>query len=234
MIFRHFVQPVTISKTCLTSYESFYNLQNAVLIKNGCPPKQTSNKFEDVRREIEKYKQDGDRKVFIHVARFSEPKNQKQLFDTFLQLRDKGCKFLLVVLGANYEKSGYINLSNSEDIKILGEKNNVGDYLACADYFVLTSLWEGLPISLIEAMSVGCIPISTPAGGVVDVIRNKENGYITETFSDDEMYKCIKDIIQGKCCIDKSKVVDSYNASFTMEICARNYFALYQNVLDEK
>ena len=44
--------------------------------------------------------------------------------------------------------------------------------MSLADYFVLSSDFEGLPLTLIEAMSMGITPICTPAGGVVDVIKD--------------------------------------------------------------
>lgn len=233
-LFKRNVQPVTISSFNQQSYRKFYELENSVCINNGCPVKQTTDELENVRTELETLKQGMDVPVFIHVARYNKAKNQQLLFNVFNKLADEGYKFLLIILGSGFENTCFVNKQNEDCIKFLGPKQNVGDYLNCSKYFVLTSKWEGLPISLIEAMSVGCIPISTPAGGVVDVIRNKENGYLTETFSEDEMYMCIKDAIQGKCCIDNSRVIDSYNASFTMGICARNYFALYQNVIDKK
>lgn len=229
ILFRKTIQPVTISQRCYNSYISFYKQDNAVLINNGCPIKQATEKQEDVRHEIEKYKQNDNIPVFIHVARYNEAKNQKMMFETFLKLRENGYKFLLLVLGAHYENSGYMHLNDSDDIKILGEKSNVGDYLSCADYFVLSSLWEGLPISLIEAMSMGVVPICTPAGGIPDVIKDGTNGFVTDTFEQEDFYKKIKKCITKESHITKEKIMQHYNENFTIKICADNYIKVYRS-----
>ena len=67
-------------------------------------------------------------------------------FDTFTKLHNSGKEFLLVVIGSGYENSPYMYLNKTDCIKILGAKQNVGDYLACAAYFVLSSIFEGLPL----------------------------------------------------------------------------------------
>lgn len=228
-VFSRLVQPVTISSVCKKSYEAFYGLSNAALVSNGCPPKQVSIMARDVEMEIDKYKLGENKPVFIHVARYNEEKNQKLLFDTFLKLRKNGYKFLLIVLGANYDKSDYIYLNESEDIKILGVKNNVADYLACSDYFVLSSLWEGLPISLIEAMSMGCVPICTPAGGVVDVIRDGDNGLLCSTFEESDFYNIIEKVFNNESKIAKETIRKDYTENYTMASCAKKYLGIYKN-----
>ena len=82
--------------------------------------------------------------------------------------------FLLIVLGDKYHH-WTDKLKGSQRICLLGLKENVGDYMAAADYYVMSSDWEGLPITLLEAMSMGVIPVSTPAGGVADVIKDGTN-----------------------------------------------------------
>lgn len=227
-LFKRYVQPVAISQVCLDSYISFFKNDNAILINNGCPPKQTTEKLEEVKYEIEKYKQNDNVPVFIHVARYSEAKNQKMLFETFLKLRENGYKFLLLVLGANYKDSGFIHLNNSNDIKIIGEKNNVGDYLAFSDYFVLSSLWEGLPISLIEAMSMGVIPICTPAGGVVNVIDDGKNGLLSPDFESESFYNTVNKVFSQDFHINREDTIKHYKRTYTMETCANNYLNTYK------
>src|SRR5690606_9264183 len=48
------------------------------------------------------------------------------------------------------------------------------------DIFMMTSLFEGLPIALLEAMSTKCAVVSTKAGGVVEVIRENVDGFLCE------------------------------------------------------
>lgn len=49
--------------------------------------------------------------------------------------------------------------------------------MAHCDAMCLPSIWEGLPVTLLEALSVGCIPICSNVGGIPDVIESGMNGF---------------------------------------------------------
>lgn len=233
-LFRKNVQPITISNICQQSYIDFYKQDNAICITNGRAKLETTTEYAMVKKEIETYKQGQTLPVFIHVARFDKQKNQKRLFDAIEKLHKCGKKFLLVVLGRNYENSPHMILNETDYIKIIGAKNNVADYLACADYFLLSSDWEGLPLAMLEAMSMGCIPISTPAGGVVDVIKNGENGLLCPTFDTTDYYKTIEKVFAKDFAISKERVINDYQDNYTMEVCVNKYYDVYKQMCQNK
>jgi glycosyltransferase involved in cell wall biosynthesis len=70
------------------------------------------------------------------------------------------------------------SLSLSDSVKLLGTSDNVAKFLASADVFVMPSLWEGLPIALLEAMSAGLPVIATKVEGVEEVIVEGEHGLL--------------------------------------------------------
>ena len=230
-LFHKNIQPITISNICQESYKDFYKQDNAICITNGRAALKKTEEYDNVAAEITNYKQSEDVPVFIHVARYSEEKNQKLLFNTFERLHNDGKKFLLIVIGAGYDGSQYMHLNNTDYIKILGAKQNVGDYLACANYFVLSSLYEGLPLSLLEAMSMGCIPISTPAGGVVDVIRDGENGIMSTTFEESDFYNTVSRVFDKDFSINRADTIKDYETNYTMEVCADKYYDVYKKML---
>lgn len=232
-LFRKNVQPITISNICQQSYIEFYGLNNAICITNGRAKLTPTENVDSIKDEIEGYKQGKDIPVFIHVARYAEQKNQKLLFNTFERLHKEGKDFLLVVIGGNFEKSPYMHLNETNYIKILGAKQNVGDYLACADYFVLSSTWEGLPLSLLEAMSIGCIPISTPAGGVLDVIRDGKNGLVSKSFTEEDFYNTISKVFDKGFTINKQHIIKDYEENYTMEVCVNKYYNVYKELLNK-
>ena len=170
-------------------------------------------------------------RIYCLWLRSAHRKNQKLLFNTFERLHNDGKKFLLIVIGAGYDGSQYMHLNNTDYIKILGAKQNVGDYLACANYFVLSSLYEGLPLSLLEAMSMGCIPISTPAGGVVDVIRDGENGIMSTTFEESDFYNTVSRVFDKDFSINRADTIKDYETNYTMEVCADKYYDVYKKML---
>ena len=57
-----------------------------------------------------------------------------------------------------------------------GLQTNVKPYYEAMDVFMMSSSFEGLPIALLEAMSMGCAVVSTDAGGIKEVLKNNENG----------------------------------------------------------
>lgn len=231
-LFKKHIQPVTISKICQESYKSFYGQDNAICIINGRASLIATDEAKNVKKEIEGYKRSKETPVFIHVARYSKEKNQELLFNAFNKLHNDGKDFLLVVIGAGFDNSPYMHLNETSHIKILGAKQNVGDYLACADYFVLSSIFEGLPLSLIEAMSMGCIPISTPAGGVVDVIRDGENGLLSPSLDSEDFYKTIEKVFDRKFSIEKNDIIKEYKENYTMEVCVNKYYNIYKKLLN--
>jgi glycosyltransferase involved in cell wall biosynthesis len=112
-------------------------------------------------------------KVIISVANLSKVKNHQMLIQAFEMIKTSKVKLLLV--GAprdNYEHitSLVLNSPKKDDIIIYGASNNVCGLLRKSDVFCLTSIYEGLPLSLLEAMSMGVVPVCTAVGGIPDVI----------------------------------------------------------------
>lgn len=222
------IQPITISKECNQSYIDYYRLNNAVCIDNGCAAITPSDKLMDVKAEIESYKTSIDTTVFIHVARCHPAKKQQLLIDAFNKLDNEGVNFILLVIGNGfYEKSNRIFVESAcNRIHFLGEKNNVGDYLLCADAFCLSSIYEGLPISLIEAMSCGVTPICTPVGGIPDVVKDGVTGFLSrditvETYVD-AIYRFLNNPIRSEV------IVDEFEKRFSIQECANKYLSLYE------
>lgn len=69
-----------------------------------------------------------------------------------------------------------IRLDLKEKIKFTGLKTNVKPYFSAMDIFMMSSSFEGLPIALLEAMSMECAIVSTNAGGIKEVIVHEKNG----------------------------------------------------------
>lgn len=217
-LYRHRVTPVTISGYCSRSFRSLYGVDTDVTIVNGRNRPACSEEAEAVRAKMQVFSQ--GHPVFIHLARYSAPKNQQVLFEAlhhFPQVR-------LVVLGKDYPDS-LIRSEDASQVWFAGEQHHVADYLACSDFFILSSLFEGLPITLLEALSYGVVPISTPAGGVVDVIRDGENGFLAQGFDAEALACAIGRALS--CPLDKEKLREEFNEKYTMRECAARYEQLF-------
>ena len=73
---------------------------------------------------------------------------------------------------------------------MLGERSDVSELLNMSDIFVLTSEWEGLPLTILEAASKKLPIISTDVGGVNNFVKNNENGYLVN-YNDTNEYSSI-------------------------------------------
>lgn len=118
----------------------------------------------------------------IMVARFQAPKRQDLLLSAFSKIRDHESEILLVGDGENIDlvrnKSMELNLGNK--VKFLGARKDVPQLLEQSNVFVLISEFEGLPISIIEAMACGIPVIASEVGGVSELISHGENGFLVK------------------------------------------------------
>lgn len=221
------VIPITIAAECHNSYKNFYGLNNDFLIENGVPSIKSTANIDSIKKEVESYKQSKRTPVFIHVARFHPSKNQRMLIEVFNELTNLDVDYTLLVLGRGFNEGDgkKIKESASQNIHFLGEKSNVGDYLLCSDFFCLTSIYEGLPISLIEAMSVGLTPISTAVGGTIDVIQNGITGYLCKEITKESYIETVLYAIENK--LDSESIIKYFEQNFSMVKCTYRYLELF-------
>lgn len=221
--------PVTISDECRSSFIKFYNYNSSVArIDNGTVESIPTQKFDDVSAELKNINP-GNAPVFIHVARFDKAKNQSLLINAFNKLDKEGIDFRLFIIGSGFDSDAGLTLRGKacDKIHFFGLKSNVSDYLLNSDYFILTSIFEGLPISLIEAMSAGCTPVCTPVGGIPDVIEDGKTGYLSKSLEIDDVIATIKRALQKP--LDKSQIRNAFKQRFSIEKCADEYISIYKS-----
>lgn len=198
-------------------------------ITNGRAPIKPTGNFDEATKEIEEYKKDCDTKVIIHVARCHPQKNQKLLIEGVNELVAEGRDVTLVILGANYESELGQELKDMacSAIHFLGPKTNVSDYLLNADLFTLSSEYEGMPISMLEAMLCGLPMVSTPVCGAVDVIDGK-NGLMSKDFSQTEYVKALETVLDHLDEFKANAQARKENSPYTIERCAKKYVEFYK------
>lgn len=226
---RGFINAVAISRICKNSFINFYGHQKVTLVENGVTNPIITNETYEVKRKINTLKNKQSDKVFIHVARFSEQKNQQLLINVFNKVIEKKFGVILIIIGHGFDNEYAKSLKeiSKEGIYYLGTVTNISDYLLNSHAFVLSSLWEGLPISLLEAISCGIIPVCTPAGGIPDVIKDETIGYISKDYTEkglnDAIIKCLENMEN----FDRSNLKRYFNEYFSIEKCSKKYAKIY-------
>jgi glycosyltransferase involved in cell wall biosynthesis len=153
------------------------------------------------------------RKIIVSVGRLTKSKGLSFLIQAFSELI-KHVDATLVLVGDGPEKMHLLKLIKEKKIEkrviILGARKDVERILKLADVFVLPSIYEGFPISLLEAMAAKKPIVATRVGAIPDVIENEVNGLLVEP----------KDV-QGLC--EKLLLLLKFNPKLGNDISKRAY-----------
>jgi sugar transferase (PEP-CTERM/EpsH1 system associated) len=118
------------------------------------------------------------------VARFQETKDLATLVRGFAQLRQTHAPARLLLIGDGAERGRLEQLARdlnvAGDVLITGLRHDVPRLLRALDVFALTSLSEGLPISVLEAMAASLPVVATSVGMLPELLREGENGFLVE------------------------------------------------------
>lgn len=179
--------------------------------------------------QVEKVSHEGF--VIVNVGRLEPQKNHKMLVDAFESIHMQMPDARLIILGDGPLKTDlqqYINLKGlGQSIELKGKVDNVEKYLAEADVFALSSDYEGLPLSVLEAMSAGLPIVSTDVGGVKDIVTN--NGVLVEKQNLVAFAEAVIEIGKNKKTRETYAMNSSRNAAeFDSTIIASKYEKLYE------
>lgn len=224
---------VAISHQNADSIKHVYGKSPKRIIYNGRASMPVSINLGKVKAEVERFKPKAETSVFTIVARCNPQKNIPRLVRCFNRLEQNGYEFCLLVIGNGYDSDNFQNIRKRtcDRIHFLGERHNIADYLTVSDFFTLSSDFEGMPITLIEALACGCIPVGTPVSGFNDVITNGKNGFVAKEISDEAYYNVLVEAMENKNTINKAKLKQLYDSKFSIKACAEQYEELFKSLL---
>ena len=226
--------PITISNEVSHSFKNYYQGTQYQQINNGLSSHDNSKLLNDnsAKIELEKLKINSETKIYLSVGRIDYQKNRAMLLDAFYKFAHKKNAVLAIIGGPiDLKDEYYAPLSVHKAVKekkvhFLGMKSNVHDYLEESDYFCLTSIFEGLPISVLEAIRSGKICICTPAGGIKSLLHDV--GYVSKDFSTYEYFVSLTEAEKNTKSLSPSQIKKYFKANWDMQTCAKKYLALYQ------
>lgn len=220
--------PVAISETVKESIHEVYHipLDKIPCIYNGIDTLQYKCKF--IKHE--------DNINIIHVGRFSIQKNHKLLINAFYEALKINSNMKLHLVGDGQLLQDIIDFVEKigirEYVVFEGLTAKVEDILNKSDIFILTSDWEGLPLSVLEAMACGLPIVSTKAGGVVDILNEGENCILTEIGDQKALTQAILKLAAHRELREQfSKKSIEYSKKYDVRKMADNYAGLYMKYL---
>jgi glycosyltransferase involved in cell wall biosynthesis len=121
--------------------------------------------------------------IYLTVGRLTVQKGHIYLLEAIPEVLQRyPDSTLFLVAGEGHQRDILENrvsqLGLGKFVRFLGNRSDIPALLSIADVFVLPSLWEGLPLALLEAMSVGLPVVATQVEGVDSVVTEGENGYL--------------------------------------------------------
>jgi len=120
--------------------------------------------------------------LVLAAGRFCEQKNFGDLIAAAARLREAGVGFQLVIAGAGQqwaELADQVRRQGLGDwVTLPGNMTNLDDVMQAADLFVMSSLWEGLPLVLLEAMAAGLPTVAYRIPGIEEVVVDGESGLL--------------------------------------------------------
>lgn len=163
-------------KNVISSFKSIV-VNNGIDLRRFDP----AQPHKDIRKELDIPQ---DALLVLFIARFTSHKQPLSLIKAFAGALPSNPKMHLLMVGDGDEKEKAKSLVKELDIEgavtLSPFRQDVPDVLAAADIFVLPSLWEGLPIGLLEAMAMGKTIIASNVDGTSEIIEHDKNGWLVE------------------------------------------------------
>ncbi len=180
-----------------------------------------------------------DETLFLTVARLVIQKNHDLMIRGFEKYLRNGGQGKLVIIGDGVLLPSLKKLV--EDFKInksvifLGERQDIYRYYAVSDFFLLTSIREGFCISAMNGLAFGLPLISTKVAGVVEYLKEGENGYFIED-NEDSIASILKKItsLSKEDLISFKKNAKLTANDFSVELHVGKYRNLYNSILENQ
>jgi len=116
------------------------------------------------------------------------------------------------------------------DIGLLSDESAIAEVYSMADIFILPSLEDNLPNTVMESLSCGTPVVAFDTGGIPEMVDHKENGYLADYKSSDDLAKGIQWMFSNQAYNEISeKARNKVMTNFTFEIVAKQYTDLYKS-----
>lgn len=181
---------------------------------------------------------DEGRAVLVQVGRQEHQKDQATLLRALRRVVDARPNALLLVCGRPGKETPRLlrlvdELSLTDHVRFLGHREDVPEVLACADVYVCTSLFEGIPGSVIEALGLGLPVVGSDIAPLREVVRPGETGALVATGDDVAFARETLALLEDDARRHEFSAAAraDYEARFTIERSAARMIALFEDVV---
>jgi glycosyltransferase involved in cell wall biosynthesis len=181
-----------------------------------------------------------DTSLILSVARLMPQKNHADLLRAMSLLREDvpSAKLLLAGDGALRERLETLaqSLGLDSSVQFLGFRTDVDHLLDACDVFVLSSLWEGMPLALLEAMAAEKAVIATDIMGTREAIRHGETGVLVPPRDPHALAAAIEELVKNreKASAMARRAREEIENRFSLERHFQELQGLYEGLLNRK
>lgn len=166
-------------------------------------------------------------KKVVTVARFDYQKNLLEFLRVAQQL--PGYEFFVIGDGVDRsEIEAYIHANNIKNVSLCGASQTVLADIADADLYVTTARWEGLPLAVLEAMSLGIPVVASDVVGNRDAVEPGVTGYL---YPLGDISACVAAMAQATL-LDRVQIRKFHCENFSSECMITKTLGVYKNVLE--
>ena len=214
MIFSVFDNVVCLFKNTDTTPECVID-EKITFIANPCP--------------LEIYKRDlsQENKTVSFIGRVTKEKGVDTVIKSWKKIESEHPDWKLSIIGDGKDKTNFITLAselNLRNISFLPSTNDISKYLKETTISVLPSLFEGMPMSIIEARSQGCALVSTSTNGGIKLIDNLKNGLLVNINDTYDLTEKINQLITDKN-LRNALILQGYDdaLNYDIQVIANNW-----------
>jgi glycosyltransferase involved in cell wall biosynthesis len=156
----------------------------------------------------------------LNIGRMARAKNQKLLLEAVAKVERN---FKLTIVGVGHFKTDLENMVRDLDlgdkVEFVGNAPDIGTLFQACHIFVLSSDYEGLPLSILEAMSAGLPVVATDVGGVKEAVVDGSTGFLVKRGDSKALGEKITALIDDHSLRQKyaEKGLERYNSYFRLE-----------------
>ena len=234
--FSHGVIPIAVGEEVAVSMKRLYGIPQCRVIANCIPTSTYANPGVSRRqwRAQEGFAEDDV--LFVCVARFARQKNHALLVKAFAQVcaRHPNARLLLVGDGVlrNDLETQVNGIGLASRVRFLGLRADIPEVLAACDVFVLSSEFEGNPLSVLEAMAAGLPTISTAVGGVPSLLEKGTSGILVHSGDAEGFSKAMESLLLNGNLRQSMGVAAARRARERFDVAnmVRAYEAVYESL----
>lgn len=204
------------------------------VILNGITPTPPQRSRAEVRAELGLT----DEVTGIVVARIDHLKGHDTLLQALAALRVFGTAPVLLIVGDGAERAARETLArelrlSETQVRFLGFRSDVADLLAASDFFVLPSLTEGLPLSVLEAMAQRLPVVASAVGGIPELVTDGQEGLLVPPSDVDALTNALGRVTSDAALRDRfgAAGLTRVRSEFTFTEMLARYAALYESLM---